>query len=197
MARRLLTIFFLKKIPSGNFDLLDDEASQAQVVTATLTKLSGKGGKIANGGTIIWTSAEEDTEDTFSFTVAAMGRYSFCISVQPTGDDDDVSQQETYPIGFNLRLDPLPRSLPQEESGPEAETGMHLIETASYIENDWKNLMDHFSYLRSREATYVQLTNQISDRLIGWNIVEALLVVCMAVGQVIYWKKFFETRRYL
>jgi p24 family protein beta-1 len=167
-------------------------------VTATLTKLSGKDGKIASGGTTIWTSAEEDTEDTFSFTVDAIGRYSFCISVQPMGDDDDVrGQQETYPVGFNLRLDPLPRSLPNNESGPEAEIGMHLIETASVIENDWKNLMDHFSYLRSREATYVQLTNQISERLLGWNIVEALLVVTMAVGQVVYWKKFFETRRYL
>jgi p24 family protein beta-1 len=176
---------------------LDDEASSAEQVSATLTKLSGKDGKIENGGTVIWTSSEEDTEDTFSFTVDAIGRYSFCIAVQPLGDDDEVDPADTYPVGFNLRLDPLPRSLPSQESGPEAEIGMHLIETASVIENDWKNLLDHFDYLRSREATYVQLTNQISERLMGWNIVEAMLVVTMAVGQVIYWKKFFETRRYL
>ena len=192
----LLTFFSfavsLSTHPSGNFDLLEDSVD-GSLVTATLTKVMGKEGKETSR---IWTSAAEDSEDTFSITVDAIGRYAFCISLDPNLDDDE-EYEDSYAVGFNLRCDPLPRSLPEDESGPEAQRGMQLIEAATFIENDWRNLLDHFDYLRSREAVYVALTNQTADRLMGWNIVEALLVCTMAIGQVIYWKKFFETRRYL
>jgi hypothetical protein len=33
--------------------------------------------------------------------------------------------------------------------------------------------------------------------VIGWSILEAVLVITMAIAQVCYWKSFFEQRRYL
>ena len=196
LSRRLITFCFRVSLSlyfSGNFDLLEDSVD-GSMVTATLTKLMGKDGKETRR---VWTSETEDSEDTFSITVDAVGKYAFCIALDPSMDDYAEDYEDSYPVGFNLRCDPLPRSLPPDESGPEAQRGMRLIETASYIESDWRNLLDHFDYLRSREQVYAQLTSQTADRLMGWNIVEALLVVTMAFCQVVYWKKFFETRRYL
>jgi hypothetical protein len=65
------------------------------------------------------------------------------------------------------------------------------------INSDWQNLVDHFDFLRNREAQHHVLTSQILSRVMGWTLLEAGLVVCMALGQVMYWKKFFEQRRYL
>jgi hypothetical protein len=41
------------------------------------------------------------------------------------------------------------------------------------------------------------LTNEILARIMGWTVVEACVVIAMAVAQVMYWRKFFEQRRYL
>jgi hypothetical protein len=57
--------------------------------------------------------------------------------------------------------------------------------------------VDHFDFLRNREAQHQVLTSQILSRVMGWTLLEAGLVVAMALGQVMYWKKFFEQRRYL
>lgn len=65
------------------------------------------------------------------------------------------------------------------------------------INNDWENLVDHFDFLRNRESQHQVLTSQILRRVMGWTLFEAGLVICMALGQVMYWKKFFEQRRYL
>ena len=74
---------------------------------------------------------------------------------------------------------------------------MEIIKSAQSVETSWLNLVDHYVYLRNREALAVQLSQQIQNRVMGWTVLEAVLVILMAVGQVMYWKKFFETRRYL
>jgi hypothetical protein len=65
------------------------------------------------------------------------------------------------------------------------------------MQGHFQNLLDHFDFMRNREAVHVQLTNQINDRVMGWTIIEAILVITMAFAQVWYWKAFFERRRYL
>jgi hypothetical protein len=51
--------------------------------------------------------------------------------------------------------------------------------------------------VRNREAVHQDMNDAILSRLSRWTYVEALLVVGMATAQVLYWKRFFETRRYL
>jgi hypothetical protein len=41
------------------------------------------------------------------------------------------------------------------------------------------------------------MTEQILSRVMSWTLIEAALVILMATAQVIYWRKFFEQRRYL
>jgi hypothetical protein len=58
-------------------------------------------------------------------------------------------------------------------------------------------LQDHYDFLRTRESINEALTDAIMSRVMGWTIAEACLVVFMAIAQVMYWRKFFEQRRYL
>ena len=100
-------------------------------------------------------------------------------------------------MGFNVRVHAIPRSLPDDENGPDMERALRVTEAAVSIETDWSNLMDHFEFLRSREQVHMRLTNEIMSRIMGWTLIEAFVVVVMAVLQVMYWRKFFEQRRYL
>uniref|UniRef100_A0A7S3L531 GOLD domain-containing protein n=1 Tax=Amphora coffeiformis TaxID=265554 RepID=A0A7S3L531_9STRA len=178
-------------IISGNFDLLDDEVD-GSFITAWITKIAGYRGV----GRTVWHSEEEEHEEDFSINVDPVGVYELCFELQTDPNNDEYA--EAYAVGFNLRLDPAEeRALDETEQGPDTKKAMEIIDSARQVETTWHNLVDHYIYLRNREALAVELSQKIQDRVMGWTVFEAALVIVMAVGQVLYWKKFFETRRYL
>ena len=148
----------------------------------------------------IWSSKPNESVEDFAVPVESGKRYRFCMesnSLQEEDvEDDNVSNFEIQ-VGFDIRMQMLARALPDEELGPDAQRALDLVQAAAATERQWKNLLDHFDFLRNREAAHRQLSRQINDRVMGWTIIEAVLVVTMAVGQVWYWKSFFEQRRYL
>lgn len=170
---------------SGNYDVLNDRA-----VAVWLAMERGAG----HEPTIVYQSSSDESEDVFSIGVDAGRKYVWCFEYDEEDEDDDI---EPMLVGFNLRVVPVPRSLPDEEIGPDAQRALELVETAELVQNDWQNLMDHYDFLRNREGLHAELTMQIHNRVMGWTLLEASLVILMAVGQVMYWKKFFEQRRYL
>ncbi|KAL7579750.1 hypothetical protein ACA910_021891 [Epithemia clementina (nom. ined.)] len=181
-----------KSIVSGNYDLLDDEAS-SELISAWLEKRTGPN---PSDVTTVWKSHFDEDEDSFSLSVDPDGKFGLCFQVY-NKDDDFAKQSATYQVGFNLRVTPVPRSLEEGTAGPDAERALELVQSAVFVENDWKDFIDHFDYLRSREASHTTLMHQIRDRVLGWTVVEAILVITMAVVQILYWRRFFETRRYL
>ena len=182
---------YLYYLSSGNFDLLDDGV-EGSSLTAWITKVAGDHGV----GSTLWRSEDEDHEEDFSVKVDPVGKYELCFELETDPSNDEYA--ESYEVGFDLRLDPaVPRAMDEELKGPDTEQALNIIESARSLEIDWKNLVDHYVYLRNREGLAVQMSQQIQDRVAGWTFLEAFLVIGMAVGQVLYWKKFFETRRYL
>ena len=178
-------------VHSGNFDLLDDSVD-GSYITAWITKVAGYRGV----GATIWHSEEEEHEEDFNVNVEPVGKYELCFEMETDPANDEYP--ETYRVGFNLRLTPaMARALDEQENGPDTQQALAIIESARAVETNWQNLVDHYVYLRNRENLAVQMSQQIQDRVMGWTILEALLVVSISVGQVLYWKKFFETRRYL
>jgi hypothetical protein len=58
----------------------------------------------------------------------------------------------------------------------------------------WK---DHYDYLRSREAVQRDLVEATLDRVVRWTVLEAVLLIGIAFGQVLFYRKFFEKKHYL
>ena len=171
--------------------MLDDEVD-GSYITAWITKIAGYRGV----GSTLWHSEEDEHEDDFSITVDPVGVYELCFELETDPTNDEIA--EAYAVGFNLRLVPaVARAMDEADAGPDTKKAVEIIESARAVETTWHNLVDHYIYLRNREALAVELSQTIQDRVMGWTAFEALLVILMAVGQVMYWKKFFETRRYL
>lgn len=162
-------------------------------ITAWITKVAGHRGV----GQTLWHSEEEEHEDDFRITVDdPVGKYELCFELETDPDNDEYA--ETYAVGFNVQCTPaVARALDEQAAGPDTQQALALIESAVAVQGNWQNLVDHYVYLRNRENVAVRLSQQIQNRVMGWTILEALLVVTISVGQVLYWKKFFETRRYL
>jgi hypothetical protein len=111
-------------------------------------------------------------------------------------DGDDV---DGFDVGFNVwfTISGTLRTLDNAEEGPDTQRATLLVEKAARVHNGWMVLHDHFEYLRNREGIHESMNNEIMSRLTKWTYIEALLVIGMAVAQVVYWKKFFEQKRYL
>merc|ERR1719343_1928878 len=110
---------------------------------------------------------------------------------------ENLKASSKFKICFNVRYHNPARTLDDGESGPDGERASHLAEKAWEIHQDWDILQDHFDFLRNREGIHFEMNAGIMRRLAHWTYIEAALVIIMAVGQVMYWKKFFEKRRYL
>jgi emp24/gp25L/p24 family/GOLD len=172
---------------SGSYDCLDDDVDGSLIKVTVSHEETKK---------IQWQSDKEQTEGTFRMTVDP-GRYALCVTSLYTPDEDENGSHDYTRVGLALRWIPPPRALPEGEEGPEAKRALALVESAVNIDQDWQNMLDHYDFLRTREAIHRELIEAIFSRLWKWTLIEAVLVVFMAICQVMYLRKFFEQRRYL
>jgi hypothetical protein len=153
----------------------------------------------------------------FTIDVHASQRYRLCFLAtskkmrhqqqsarKAVEDEEENEEQDAFfqgdykiTVGFNIRVHDVLRTLAAEEIGPDALRAITLQKSALHVTDQWDNMHDHFSYMHFREAEHMKMAEQINDRVMGWTILESLLVVTMAIGQVMYWKSFFEQRRFL
>jgi len=176
-------------VVTGNYDILHDDAG-ADVIKVTLETTK-------EPFTALWKSNGDLTEESFSVSVNANTHVELCFAMADKPDDDDV-MSNGIKVGFNVRVhSAVERTLPEGENGPDSKRALDLISHVDQIVSHWQTLLDHFDFLRNREAQHTQLTSQILSRVMTWTVIESVLVIGMAVGQVLYWRKFFEQKRYL
>ncbi len=170
---------------SGSFDCIDDNV-EARDLSVSISN--------AENGEFLYEAPKGSREGTFQLErVTADTRYAICFQNNESNDD----QENEFDIGFSMHVTSAPRTLKDGEIGPDAERALTLVNKATRIHQDWTNLMDHYEYVRNREAIHQVMNDAILVRLTRWTYFEALLVIGMATGQVMYWKRFFETKRYL
>ena len=175
------------KFYSGSFECIDDDV-ESRDLSVTLSN--------PDDGEIFYEAPAGSREGLFQLDeslVKADTRYALCFGNKDEPDETD----NEFDVGFSIHLSYMPRTLKNDEIGPDAEKALLLVKKASKILQDWTNMLDHYEYVRNREALHQEMNDAILSRLSRWTYVEALLGVGMAMAQVLYWKRFFETRRYL
>ena len=171
---------------SGNYDQLDDELS-ADPLRVTLFDSDEKK---------IWSSPLGAPEGTFSVTTTG-GRNMLCIT-NGIDYDDDTGNEDDRTVGFAVRVRPATvRAQDDNVEGPDTRVMTNLIEMSEDLLDDFQDLNDHQAYLKVREAEHRDLTEATYSRIVRWTVLEALVLMAIAGGQVMYLKKFFEQKRYL
>jgi hypothetical protein len=153
LSKRLTFPFF--PFFSGNFDCLDDELDSAPVNVVLRTADGGK-------QHLLWKSTPAVSEEVFQVPVSEKikaTRYELCFRNIKSSDAMDRL------IGFNVRVESAPRSLEEQEPGPDEERALNLISTAASMREGWDTLMDHYVYLQTREEQHKQLMDSIYSRV--------------------------------
>eukprot|EP00563_Minutocellus_polymorphus_P013988 CAMPEP_0181048994 /NCGR_PEP_ID=MMETSP1070-20121207/15729_1 /TAXON_ID=265543 /ORGANISM="Minutocellus polymorphus, Strain NH13" /LENGTH=217 /DNA_ID=CAMNT_0023127809 /DNA_START=109 /DNA_END=762 /DNA_ORIENTATION=+ len=175
-----------KSIISGNYDQLDDELS-ADPLRVTLFDADEKK---------LWSSPLGAPEGTFS-VASTGGRNMLCIT-NGIEYDDDTGDEDDRTVGFAIRVRPATvRAQDDNVEGPDTRVMTNLIEMSEDLLDDFQDLNDHQAYLKVREAEHRDLTEATYSRIVRWTVLEALVLMAIAGGQVMYLKKFFEQKRYL
>lgn len=143
---------------------------------------------------VLWTSEPGDREGTFALQVdVESGVHRFCLENGKHQNADELDRN----IGWSIRVRPVPRALDENEAGPDEMRALQLAEWASEFQEEWDTLADHYSFLKTREALHTELSESIMGRVMRWTLFEAATLMLIATGQILYLRKFMETRRYL
>jgi len=165
--------------------MLDDELSADPLVVML---------QDSNGDTR-WHSEHGQTEGTF-FLETEGGRYSLCIVNGFEGGDDLTANNDgmARTVGFALRVTPLQFATPE---GAEELKTSELLSATARLNVGFQTMEDHQSYLKNREIQHRNLVEKTFQRVVLWTVIEAVVLVIVATGQVTYLKTFFEKRSYL
>ncbi len=82
-------------------------------------------------------------------------------------------------------------------AAPDDRLTSHLIEFSANLIEGVHTITDHKEYIRERENRHTVLADSTFNRVVEWTFLEAIVLVLISCGQVLYLKKFFEQRRYL
>jgi len=179
-----------RSIISGNFDILDDELSPDPVSVSLYDD------KFAR----VWKSFPSSHEATFS--IFGLGRYTLCLENGLHVTDEQEEQREETEgwdgeprhIGFSIRTSPLQRGEEPDKEGPDNKRTEELLFSTTQLSEGFNTLNDHQDYLKDREAKHRDLMEATFQKIGRWTFFEALILILVAGGQVLYLKKFFEQR---
>jgi hypothetical protein len=151
---------------------------------------------------IVWRSVGQ-MSGTFRVGVKAGGfGYWFCIqnsshAPDAKGNEAEHPDHKRRLVGFSLNLTPFAAN--DQKPAPlaifTADHHWDWMEKASLVQSELLALTHHHDYLRMREAAHRVVVEATFSGVLFWTIVEATLVICLAIGQVMYFRNFLEKKR--
>ena len=161
---------------SGTYDILDDLNADPVKLVILSEELH-----------ILWKSPMGASQGSYSLQQPGAARLYVCVQ---NGMDDNAGQpargqvQESRRVGLQVRVRP-------------AAATSSVAGAVADLQNKLWNLKDHHDYMRAREAVHRHVTEETFSQVMRWNLAEAVCVVIISLTQVMYFRRFFEKKRYM
>lgn len=134
---------------------------------------------------------EGDQESSGKYTFAAhtSGMYTYCFSNRKGSMTPKV-------VMFNMETGEAPKPAEETSDGQKGE-GSHdkLEEMIKDLSTSLWGVKNEQEYMQVRDRNHRAINESTNFRVVVWSFFEAVVLVCMTIGQVFYLKRFFEVRR--
>lgn len=127
---------------------------------------------------------EESSEGFFSFDAELNGEHTMCIA----NGSDDYNDGLSRLVAFNFR---------SSREGEQDYQFVGLKSELADLKEGLDLLKDHQSYMNQREDVHKDTLESINTKVLCWTVLEAVILIAMAVWQIIYIRSFFEIKRRL
>jgi hypothetical protein len=125
---------------------------------------------------------EDASEGFFSFDAEEEGDYTMCIS----NGNEEQSDGVTRLVAFNFRA---------VRVGEQDYQFVGLQSELADLKEGLALMRDHQSYINQREDVHKAAIDNINIKVLCWTILEAIILIAMALWQISYIRGFFEIKR--
>lgn len=122
-------------------------------------------------------------------------------------DDDgyDVSNRDnkSRTVGFSIHVEQTTAALmkhmvkSEDMKSPLFEDLQDMTELSLELETSLTTLLDHQEYMKDRDDIHDEYLDYTLGMLTTWAMIEASILIAVSVGQIMYFRRVFETRRYM
>lgn len=134
-------------------------------------------------------------DETKKYWLCIQNHNDDLVAEDDSPDDDKSHDGHTRTVGVSYTVT---EDLMQASSFEQVQVSEHTnqwLEKAGAIRTQIKNLMNHHEYMRVREAAHRQVTENTFAEILKWSLVEAMIVLSVAAGQVFYFRHYLERKR--
>lgn len=167
---------FFDRVTSGSKVGLTFEVSEGGLLDIDV-KITAPDGKILYQG-------DKETSGKYTFAAHMDGNYVYCFS-------NIMSKVTAKGVMFSAVISE-PEKAGHDVNAKDPNKLEEMIKELSGTLTGVKHEQD---YMEIRDRIHRSINESTNSRVVMWSFFEALVLVCMALGQVYYLKRFFEVRR--
>ena len=140
------------------------------------------------------------TEGTFKVNLDAKQRMAICVQngirrLRTPSRGTVKDQKHIDDLDRNVGLEFLVE--PRNEHVELKNANSKLMDAATGLRQKLRDLRSHHVYMKSREGKHRRIAEKTFSQLLVWCLMEAVIIVLIAVGQIMYFRRFLEKRRYM
>lgn len=151
---------------------------------------------------IVWRNQPGVSHGTFRVPLSQNLGYWFCLQNSDHGPDNMEPEGEhpdhiARTVGFEVRVETI---VPPVKPVPALFTTDHSDEwlaRSKEVQEEMRAMMHHRDFMRVREADHRALVEMTFASTLSWTLMEAVVVIAMAIGQILYFRRFLEQKTYL
>lgn len=134
---------------------------------------------------------ERESSGKYTFAAHTTGVYTYCFSNQKSTMTPKV-------VMFNMDIDENRKQNDENAVGEGQEGDSNhgkLDDMIKDLSTSLWGVKNEQEYMQVRDRNHRAINESTNFRVVVWAFFEAMVLVCVTVGQILYLKRFFEVRR--
>ncbi|KAL6266434.1 hypothetical protein P5V15_003284 [Pogonomyrmex californicus] len=135
---------------------------------------------------------EQESSGKYTFAAHTSGVYTYCFSNQKSTMTPKV-------VMFNMDIDENRKQTEDNAGGEGGQDGEgnhgKLDDMIKDLSTSLWGVKNEQEYMQVRDRNHRAINESTNFRVVVWAFFEAMVLVCVTIGQIFYLKRFFEVRR--